>query len=123
MFYELEIEVESPLEGMFLADCVTIGLVVVPQYKLGRYRLDFAIPERRIAIEIDGKKWHGEDRKKYDDARDDFLAEDGWVTIRIAGDVVYHEGENIAAEIKEEINSEEFLENRRTIRTIYRQYA
>lgn len=56
-----------------------LGLSVVQQYKIGRFFVDFAIPELKIAIECDGDYWHQDpDREK---ARDDFLREEGWTVL------------------------------------------
>jgi hypothetical protein len=56
---------------------------VETQFKLGPYRLDFAIPAERIDIEADG--WvHGTRQvSKRDAGRDRKLKEWGWVVVRI----------------------------------------
>lgn len=42
---------------------------IIPQYTIGKYRVDFLLrrPDAIIAIEIDGKKWHDEERDSYRD--------------------------------------------------------
>jgi very-short-patch-repair endonuclease len=83
-------QVESEAERRFWSAYVRIrppelaGLI--PQYKTLRYRLDFAIPHRKIAIEIDGYKYHSDketfirDRDRHRD-----LEEAGWRITRFAG--------------------------------------
>ena len=54
------------------------------QHRVGRWRLDFAWPEQRVAIEADG--WvHGHpNTQRRDDARDgDLLLQHGWFIFRI----------------------------------------
>lgn len=56
-------------------------------YKVNKYFkgyfLDFAIEEKMIDLEIDGKQHQYEDRKEHDIKRDKFLKENGWIVYRI----------------------------------------
>lgn len=57
------------------------------------YRMDFACPEKKIAIEIDGEFWHGSafmpvtasqlERKLHDAQQNKELENDGWTVFRI----------------------------------------
>jgi very-short-patch-repair endonuclease len=95
-FYELFAISQSPLESAFL-----VGLFashnawpellnpkfLETQYEIGTYRLDFALfPKNnsKIAIELDGHTYHErtEDQAVHDRARDRFLQENGWSTLR-----------------------------------------
>lgn len=61
-----------------------VGLV--PQHSVLRYRVDFAIPRRKIAIEVDGYKWHsGKEVFVRDRDRERELEEAGWRVVRFAG--------------------------------------
>ena len=55
------------------------------QYPLRQgYIADFALLDKHIIIEVDGKKWHsGKKKEKKDRFRDYMLKRDGWITIRI----------------------------------------
>ena len=61
------------------------GIEHIPQYPLRQgYIADFALPDRKIIIEVDGKKWHsGKKKQKKDRFRDYMLKRAGWKTIRI----------------------------------------
>lgn len=50
-------------------------------YKAGRWFIDFAFLDKKIALEIDGKQH--EERKEQDKIKDDFLSENGWKVFRI----------------------------------------
>lgn len=52
-------------------------------YKVDRYFIDFAFPNKKVALEIDGKQHEQEDRKKHDQIRDLFLIALGWKVYRI----------------------------------------
>lgn len=52
--------------------------------KIGKYFIDFAITDKMIALEIDGKQHQYEDRKKSDKIKDNFLTENGWKVYRIS---------------------------------------
>lgn len=59
-----------------------------PQHSVldGKYRLDFALPAKKIGIELDGYAWHS-DRETFtkDRARQRELELDGWRLIRFSG--------------------------------------
>ena len=46
--------------------------------------IDFAIPNKKIAIEVDGEKWHSsKEAIKHDNFKDYMLKREGWNVIRI----------------------------------------
>lgn len=51
--------------------------------KVGKYFIDFAITEKMVALEIDGKQHLIEDRQKSDLLKDTFLKNRGWFVYRI----------------------------------------
>jgi very-short-patch-repair endonuclease len=74
---------ERPLEEALRA----AGLTPIPQYAFGRYRLDLAIVEGdlKIDIEVDGEAFHTDldgARCKEDLTRDHYLVQRGWVVLR-----------------------------------------
>jgi hypothetical protein len=81
-------QAESPPESWTMLDLVDAGLPApVAQFRIydlaGNeiYRLDFAWPELRIAVEYDGYEAH-ENRVDRDAARDEDLRRRGWTVIR-----------------------------------------
>jgi hypothetical protein len=53
------------------------------QYRIGRYRVDFAWPEQKIALEADGW-WHrSPEGSARDRERDSWLRSQGWVVFRV----------------------------------------
>jgi hypothetical protein len=65
---------------------------LLPQYKFGSYRLDFAIPDIKFAIEIDGLAYHnGQDSFMRDRKRQRDLEADGWRVIRFAAKEVMND--------------------------------
>lgn len=54
------------------------------QYQVGRYRLDLAFPDARVAVEVDGWATHGSKAAfEADRARDLGLAARGWLVVRL----------------------------------------
>lgn len=94
--------VESPIEGkLYLAmnerrwvrECE-------PQYVIGRYRLDFAFPAHKLAIECDGQEFHASQEQRERDAeRDRFLLKEGWRTMRFTGSQIHRNAISCADEI------------------------
>jgi very-short-patch-repair endonuclease len=53
------------------------------QYTLSGYQLDFASPEHRVAVEIDGWAWHhDQERFRLDRNRQNALVLAGWTVLR-----------------------------------------
>ena len=67
----------------------------VYNYPNGRYRYDFAFPELKIDIEIDGGTHQQENVIKMDKERDEFSTNDGWRVLRIDARNLYDEDRRI----------------------------
>jgi len=94
---EKEILTESPIEDMFWAELKKnlndeqIKLFT-PQYNIsnGKYRIDFAIPTKKIAIELDGHKYHTtKEQITHDYERERYLQRLGWSIIRFTGTEIH----------------------------------
>lgn len=67
------------------------GYLFRKQHPLGPYVLDFACLRARLAIEVDGISHEMGDRPERDEARDAFVAKQGFGTVRIpATEVLKH---------------------------------
>lgn len=68
------------------------------QYRVGRYRLDIALPALRIAVEIDGPHHQRPDVAVKDTFRDQWLRDEGWIVLRVnAGDTLEDQLANVSA--------------------------
>jgi very-short-patch-repair endonuclease len=75
---------ESPIESVLFMQLTIDGLLppeIVNQHKIGKFRVDFAVPTKQIVIECDGAKYHD---VQIDKERDSVLNEDGWTVIRFS---------------------------------------
>ncbi|GEM_PF-3135822 len=80
---------DSPLEQMFY-ELAFLDLHIYPQHKVGKYRIDFAIPDKKIAIELDGHEYHKTKYQRTNDAqRDRWLFGEGWQVLRFTGTEIY----------------------------------
>lgn len=79
-------------KNMFMTDSILERLLyydirsaykekIIPQYQIGPYWADFAIPEYKLVIELDGRKYH-KDRKNHDRRRDAYMHRMGWKVMR-----------------------------------------
>lgn len=93
---------ESPIEtALFDAMDHKTQRLVVPQYPVNGYRLDFAFPDAKLAVECDGHRWHSNSQAQAKDAkRDRELAADGWLVLRFAGTEIHNDVAAVVAEIK-----------------------
>lgn len=86
----------SPIEKLFWGAHCRLALPalhgLVFQHRVLRYKLDFALPESRIGIELDGFRNHS---KTADIARDCMrqraIEAEGWRIIRFGGSEIYHD--------------------------------
>lgn len=89
---------EEMLAMLILADH---GISVKPQFKVGKYRIDFLIPELKVALEIDGDRHAG---KGYEENRRDTLIRavlgEEWEVVRIGTDYIDANAEKLIDAIK-----------------------
>jgi very-short-patch-repair endonuclease len=96
-------ELFTPIERGLWQSIRTEGLTAVPQYPVGPYFLDFAMPAQKVAIEADGAGYHDQikDRK-----RDETLWRvHGWRVFRLAGHECYRVVET-PSELRERLRDE-----------------
>jgi very-short-patch-repair endonuclease len=80
---------DSPLERMlYYALRDHYNHKIVPQYPLGPYWIDLAIPSRKLALECDGKAYHSKAKmREHDRKRDAYMKRVGWKVMRFT----YHD--------------------------------
>lgn len=111
--------VEFESAGHPLKICTTLevsankdDLLLVPQYRWGIYRSDWAIlkPEKgaqALLIEADGKAWHSSAEQQAHDAKKDRAAhERGHLTMRFTGSEIYKNAKNCAKQIHQAVFGE-----------------
>jgi very-short-patch-repair endonuclease len=104
---EIESNGKPPNEGIETKLKEVLDKLVDPKlvkynYKIGKREVDVVIPSRRLAIQLDSKKWHFDYDKFVDDmARDRDIAQEGYIVIRFAGTEVHNNPEGVAREILE----------------------
>ena len=75
------------------------------QYKIGRYQVDFLLPELLVVLEIDGERH--KNRKGYDTSRDIQLQKalgEGWDIIRIPTDLLDKDAKKLPEAIRKVID-------------------
>ena len=73
---------ESPFEREMYDELIQRGYWVVPQVKVGNYRIDMVVEgnnDSRLAIECDGDRYHGPDKWAEDMHRQRILERAGWI--------------------------------------------
>lgn len=90
-FYEAVAEMKGWCVGTSFEDKVAVWLshyglnpeIVKQQFPVGKYRLDFAVPEIKVAIEVDGPRHRAPDVAAQDVRRDSWLRSQGWLVFRV----------------------------------------
>jgi very-short-patch-repair endonuclease len=95
---------ESPIEGIFWQEAEWRVPSLVAQYFIEPYTVDFAVPDKKLAIEIDGKDFHSSPKAvEKDKKKDAYLSGLGWRVLRFTGSEVYSDTlrcvERVIAEI------------------------
>lgn len=97
---------ESPMEVAFFEAAVHRIREVIPQYIFGDFRLDFAIPTAKLAIEIDGHDYHSSKGQRQADAsRDRTLIKAGWTPIRFTGSEIFRDVEHCVENVVDILKS------------------
>lgn len=96
---------ESPLEAHFFIIASDDFPNLEPQFIVDHYRLDFAFPDEKIAIEIDGHEFHKTREQRTNDAkRERYLQSKGWKVIRFTGTEIFGDILNCIQELKNLVN-------------------
>lgn len=96
----VESEVERAFWNAFSKPRSRESYLPVPQFEIDKYRLDFAWPNFRVAVEIDGHDYHKtKEQRSYDAKRDRDLLKLGWTTLRFTGSDVFRDADAVAAEV------------------------
>lgn len=77
---------QSTEEIMAAIELIQCGYKVHHQVKVYEYSVDFVIPELKVALEIDGRLFHGKDKREKEGLRDEVICSklgEGWELIRI----------------------------------------
>ena len=80
----------------------TDPLLLVQQFPIGRYRVDFCVPEVQLVIEIDGHEFHERTKEQasHDKGRDRAMVADGYQVLRFTGSEVWNAPSKCAGEIR-----------------------
>jgi len=83
----VEKRTESEFERLVLRMLMAQGYDVVPQWKVGAYRIDMVVQGggKKLAVECDGDRWHPMEKIQDDMARQAILERLGWQFVRIRG--------------------------------------
>lgn len=77
---------ESPIETRLYGALTTRGYYVRTQVPCGKYRIDIALPQYKLAIECDGKAFHSSlPQKAHDRRKNAYLRKSGWKVLRFSG--------------------------------------
>jgi very-short-patch-repair endonuclease/endogenous inhibitor of DNA gyrase (YacG/DUF329 family) len=72
---------ETSLEASVRTALSAMLIDFVQEAAIGRYSVDFLLPQRRVALEVDGAYWHQDANR--DARKDRYLTRHGWQVIRI----------------------------------------
>lgn len=90
----------SPIEKLVWNEIRALGLPFYPQFPVSNYFIDFADPVKKIALEVDGAKWHYDIVK--DDKRQKEIEKLGWKFFRVTGSQVMNDVQ------KQDYNEDDF---------------
>ena len=77
----------------------------VEEYHLGRWFMDFAWPNKKCYIEIDGSQHEWPERKKNDEEKDTFYKSLGWKVLRLSWKYIYLNTQEAIAKMKDFIDN------------------
>jgi very-short-patch-repair endonuclease len=99
---------ESPFEKEFGAALLDLGYRIRPQVSVGGFRIDFVVEgedNRRLAIELDGDRYHGPERWAEDFRRQLALERLGWTFWRCWGSSWVAERDVCIADLRRKLDA------------------
>jgi very-short-patch-repair endonuclease len=87
--------VDSEFERLVMKDLKLKGFRVIPQWKVGSYRIDLVVEgsKERLAVECDGDRFHTLENLQADMERQAVLERLGWRFIRVRGSEYFRDPE------------------------------
>lgn len=76
-----------------------MGLGFRRQFPVAGYIVDFACPQKRLIVEVDGSQHGDAGRAVADEVRTDRLERDGWIVLRFWNDDVLRDIDNVCQHI------------------------
>jgi very-short-patch-repair endonuclease len=97
---------ESVFEERVLKHLASSHYVVLPQYKVGGYRIDLVVigGGKRLAVECDGERYHGPEKLQEDMERQAILERMGWKFVRIRGSIFFRDEERAMRPVFQRLN-------------------
>lgn len=75
-------------EAMVAIELLRLGYHIIPQQKVGRYKVDFAIPKQKLVIEVDGKLYHGKEGEGKREATIQISLGFAWKIIHVPAELI-----------------------------------
>lgn len=88
-------------EAMVAIELLKNKYVIIPQQKVGKYRVDFALPRDKIVIEVDGRRYH-DGIKSGREAKIQFSFGLDWKIIHIPAELIRDDIQKLKAIIDRE---------------------
>jgi len=85
------------------------GIDFATQYPMRHsYILDFAFPDKKIAVEVDGSAWHSEPKaRQMDGFKNKILRERGWKVFRFWDHEILEDVEHCVEKVMDALSEEE----------------
>ncbi|HEU5380528.1 MAG TPA: AAA domain-containing protein [Ktedonobacteraceae bacterium] len=112
-----EQQTESEFEKQVLQRLIRAGYQVIPQWRVGAYRIDMVVEShgQRLAIECDGDRYHQTPEKLEEDmARQAILERLGWRFVRIRGSQFFRDPDAAIQPVFERLQALNILPTRST---------
>lgn len=75
-------------ETMVAIELLKLGYKIIPQQKIGNYKVDFAIPKQKLVIEVDGSLYHKDAHKGDREAIIQLSLGTDWKIIHIPAELI-----------------------------------
>lgn len=105
---------DSTEEIMVAIELVCKGIKARHQVKMGRYRVDFLLPELKVVLEVDGHLFHNGNTSEKEKVRDNLIIANlgsEWEVIRISDTLINKNIKMLVKSIKSVIDTRKKLRN------------
>ena len=93
-------------EGRVLRHLMEANYTVLPQYRVGSYRIDLVVTGggKRLAVECDGERYHGPEKLQEDMERQAILVRLGWQFVHIRGSIFFRDEDRAMRPVFQRLN-------------------